>query len=226
MVTAKNALIAGESVKRVIGVRTQYVRGRVAKNQEYEGLLERNFLTLLRFDLTIASFVTQTITLPYFLNQAERTYTPDVLVKYKPDSKGNTRKITLYEVKPEEYANHPDDELAAKLAAGNLYCEARGWLFEVVTEEDIYIPRLKNAEFLLRFLHRKCDPGHLKLLLNRLRECNGCATPHELLAGVCRSPEGRALLLPDLWGMVAQRMVHTDLDVAFNMSSKIWEIEQ
>lgn len=31
MVTAKNALVAGESVKRAIGVRTQNVRGQIAQ---------------------------------------------------------------------------------------------------------------------------------------------------------------------------------------------------
>jgi hypothetical protein len=225
MVIAKNAIVAGESIKRVIGVRTQNVRGQIAKNQEYESLMERDFLTLLRFDRTIESFVTQSITLPYSLNQKSRTYTPDVLVKYKPDGRGHTRKITLYEVKPEEYADHPDDELAAKFAAANLYCADRGWLFEVVTEPDIYTPRLKNVEFLLRFLDRACDPGHVKLLLDQLRQWNGCATPHVLLAGIYRSPESRALLLPDLWGMVAQGIVHTDLDVALTMRSEIWEIE-
>lgn len=225
MINAKNALIAGESVKRVIGVRTQNVRGQIARQQQYESLLERDFLTLLRFDRTVESFVTQSVTLPYSLNGARRTYTPDVLVKYKPDSMGKTRKITLYEVKPEEYANDPDDELAAKFAAANLYCVDRDWIFEVVSEPEIQTPRLRNADFLLRFLDRRCDPGHVKLLLEQLRLWNGCATPHALLAGIYRSPESRAHLLPDLWGMVAQGVVQTDLDAELTMSSEIWEID-
>lgn len=225
MVNAKNTLIAGEAIKRTIGVRTQNVRGQIAKNQQYESLLERDFMTLLRFDRTVESFVAQTVTVPYVLNRTKRTYIPDVLVKYKPDSQGFRRKTTLFEVKPEEYANDPDDELAAKLAAANLYCADKGWSFEVVSEPDIYTPRLKNAEFLLRFLERKCDPSHVKLLLDQLQQWNGCATPDALLAGVYRSPENRAALMPDLWGMVAQGIVQTDLDIELTMRSEIWKIE-
>lgn len=224
MINAKNTLIADESIKRAIGVRTQNVRGRIAKHQEYESLLERDFMTLLRFDRSVDSFVAQTITLPYTLNGIKRTYTPDILVKYKPDSQGMTRKTTLFEVKPAEYANDPDNELVAKLSAANLYCTDRGWLFKVVSEPDIYTPRLKNAEFLLRYLDRKCDPCHVQLLLDQLKQWNGCATPHALLAGIYRSSESRATLLPDLWGMVAQGIVHTDLDAELTMRSEIWEI--
>lgn len=224
MVNAKNTIIAGESVKRVIGVRTQNVRGQIAKNQQYESMLERDFLTLLRFDRTVESFVTQSITIQYTLNQAKRTYTPDVLVKFRPNSQGKTRRNTLYEVKPQEYADDPDDELAAKFAAANLYCADRDWQFEVVSEPQIYTPRLKNAEFLLRFADRKCDSGHVKLILDQLRIWNGCATPHALIAGIYQSPEYRARLLPDLWGMVAQGLVRTDMEIELNMRSEIWEI--
>jgi len=226
MVNAKNSPITGVNVKRAIGVRTRNVRGRLAKDQEYESLLERDFLTLLRFDWTVESFISQSVVLPYELNGVPRSYTPDVLVKFKPDSMGKVRKTTLYEVKPEEYADHPDDELAAKFAAANLYCDRTGWVFEVVTESQIYTPRLINADFLLRFVGRTCDPGHVEMILDQLRQWNGCATVEALLAGVFRSSESRAHLLPDLWGMVANGMVYTDLDLALTMRSYIWEVDQ
>ncbi|MES2282496.1 MAG: TnsA endonuclease N-terminal domain-containing protein [Pseudomonadota bacterium] len=223
MINAKNSLIIGASTARSIGVRTQNVRGRIAHRQEYESLLERDFFTLLRVDISVESFITQPIEIPYELGGVRRVYFPDVLVKYRPDSQGAVRRTTLFEVKPEEYADHPDDELAAKLAAANLFCPSMGWDFKVVSEPDIYTPRLKNANFLLRFIERKCDPVHKKLLLEQLRAWNGCATPKALLAGVFRSTESQAGLLPDLWTMVAQGTVLTDLDAPLTMNSEIWE---
>ena len=224
MLNAKNKPIAGSQVGRTIGVRTQHVRGQIARRQEYESLLERDFLTLLRFDSSVESFLTQSIEIPYTLNGRARTYTPDVLVKYKPDSQDKVRRTTLFEVKPQEYADHPDDELAAKLAAANLFCPLQGWDFQVVTETDIDTPRLGNANFLLRYIHRKGDAGQQKVLLEQLRLWNGCATPQALLAGIYRSKESQAALLPDLWTLVAQGMVHTDLDAPLTMNSEIWEI--
>lgn len=224
MLIAKNKPIEGSHVGRTIGVRTQYVRGRIAERQEYESLLERDFLTLLRVDNSVDSFITQPVKIPYLLEGRARSYTPDVLVKFRPDSQGMVRRTTLFEVKPQEYADHPDDELAAKLAAANLFCPSQGWEFKIVTEEDIDTPRLGNANFLLRYMERKGDTGQQKLLLEQLRLWNGCTTPRAILAGIYRSRESQAALLPDLWTLVAQGRVCTDLDSPLTMNSEIWEI--
>lgn len=224
MLNAKNTPIKGSYQGRAIGVRTQNVRGRIASRQEYESLLERDFLTLLRFDHSVESFITQPVKISYTLDGAARTYTPDVLVKYRADSQGAVRPTTLFEVKPQEYADHPDDELAAKLAAANLYCPTLGWVFEVVTEAEIDTPRLKNANFLLRFVERKGDPGQMNMILEQLNVWNGCATPNALLGGIYRSKESQAGLLPDLWTLVAQKLVRVDLDAPLTMNSEIWEI--
>ncbi len=225
MIIAKNTQIDGSYTARRIGVRTQHVRGRIAERQEYESLLERDFLTLLRMDLTVESFVTQPIAIPFVHGDVARTYTPDVLVKYKPDSQGVVRQTTIFEVKPEEYADHPDDLLAAKLAAANLFCPQHGWRFEVVSEPDIRTPRLANANFLLRYRQRTCEPGHQRLLIEQLRLWNGCATPRALLAGIYRSRDGQAGLLPDLWTLVAQGLVQCDLDAPLTMATEIWEVD-
>lgn len=223
MINAKNTPINGAKTVRPIGVRTRHVRGRIANRQEYESLLERDFFTLLRVDSSVEAFITQPIEIPYQLDGTRRDYVPDVLVKYKADSQGFVKRTTLFEVKPEEYADSPDYELAAKLAAANLFCPSMGWDFKVVSEPDIRTPRLVNANFLLRFIDRKCDPGQKRLLLDQLRDWNGCATPRALLAGVYRSIENQAGLIPDLWTMVAQGTVLADLDAPLTMNSEIWE---
>lgn len=223
MISAKNHPIVGTKTARKIGVRTQHIRGQIASLQEYESLLERDFMTLLRIDNSVESFISQAVEIPYLLNGRERTYTPDVLVKFKPDSQGKTRRTTLFEVKPEEYAENPDDELAAKLAAANLFCPIHGWDFCVVTETDIRTPRLENANFLIKFLNRVGDGAQQAMLLEQLRIWNGCSTPRAILAGVYRSQVSQDALLPDLWTLVAKGKIVVDLEQPITMNSEIWE---
>lgn len=225
MANAKNTHIPGSNKARNIGVSTRYVRGQMAESQQYESMLERDFLMLLRIDRTVESFLCQHIQIPYTLFGQARTYTPDVLVKYKPDHDGVVKQTTLFEVKPEEYADHPDDELAAKLAAANLFCPEQGWRFEVVSEPDIRIPKLKNAEFFLRYLDRKGDPDQKKALLKQLQRM-GDTTSRSLLDSVARTPQSQAAWSPDLWTLIAQGHIGVDWDEPFSMSSEIWEIDQ
>lgn len=224
-INANNAALVPKSPVRRIGVRTSQVRGRIAKNQEYESLLERDFLTILRMDPTVESFITQPVKIPYDLQDAARTYVPDVLVSYKCDSLGRKRIPTLVEVKPSEYADHPDHELAAKFAAANLFCESVQWEFAIVTERDIHTTRFANADFLLRFKDRECNPSHVELVREQLRLWNGCATVKALISGVFRSPDSQASLLPDIWTMVVNGLVYVDLNEPLGMKSEIWSRE-
>lgn len=209
---------------RKIGVRTSQVRGRIAQGQEYESLLERDYLTLLRMEPMVASFVTQPVTIDYVLDGVARTYVPDVLVGFKVDSVGKKKKPLLVEVKPQEYADHPDDELAAKLAAAVLFCERAGWSFEVVTEREIYTPRLTNANFLVRYKDRECDPAHIEMIQDQLRLYEGCATPTQILEGAYQSPLNQAKLLPDLWTLVANGALYANLNLPIDMNSEIWSL--
>lgn len=224
-INANSAFKSPQMPVRTIGVRTTQVRGRLAKNQEYESLLERDFLTILRMDPTVESFISQPIKIPYDLQGDARTYVPDVLVSYKADSMGRKRNSTLVEVKPSEYADHPDHELAAKFAAANLFCEGVQWEFAIVTEREIHTTRFANADFLLRYKDRECDPSHVELIRDQLRLWNGCATVKALISGVFRSPDSQAALLPDIWTMVVDGLVYVDLDEPLGMKSEIWSRE-
>jgi hypothetical protein len=222
MLNAKFEAAPGARSVRKIGVKTEHVRGRIAQNQEYESLLERDFMTLLRMDRSVASFVAQPVVVRYLMGTRDRSYVPDVLVRYKPDSQGAQRPPSLVEVKPWEFLDPPDAELTAKFTAAQRFCAQEGWKFLVVSERDIDTPRLANASFLLRYVKRECDPAHKELLLEQLELWNGCATASALLAGVFRSRHSQAELLPDLWTLVAQGGLFVDLDAPLNMNSQIW----
>lgn len=222
----RNSPINPTKPVRKIGVRTTQVRGRIRSNQEYESLLERDYLTLLRMEPMVESFITQPVVIPYELQGRPRTYVPDVLVSYKADSQGKRRRKTLVEVKPAQYADHPDDELAAKLAAANLTCESLGWEFRVVTEDHIYTPRLKNSDFLVRYKDRVCMPEGELMLIDRLWLSGGKSTPDKLIHGASRTPHTRAQMLADLWTLVANGVFYIDLDEPLTMNSTVWSLRK
>lgn len=206
---------------RRIGVKTQHVRGKLG-GQEYESLLERDFLKILRFDPTVDTVLTQPLKISYEVQGAKRTYVPDVLATFKADSQGVVPKPVLYEVKPQEYAEHPDYSLAEKFSAATLYCDERNWVFKVVTETDISPSRLENVNFLSRYQGRSIHQGHRQLIRDQLTRWNYCATIQALLTSIYRTRTAQAELLPDIWTLLAAHELGVDLDLPLTMTSEIW----
>lgn len=219
--TKRQAEIPAKPVRR-IGVKTQHVRGQLVGGQEYESLLERDFLKILRFDPAVDTLLTQPLKITYDVQGAKRTYVPDALVTFKPDSQGVVPKPVLYEVKPLEYAEHPDYSLAEKFSAATLYCDERNWIFKVVTEADISASRLENINFLSRYQGRPIHKGNRQLIREQLARWNDCATIQALLTSIYRTPTAQAELLPDIWTLLAAHELAVDLDLRLTMTSEIW----
>lgn len=219
--TKRPAEVPVRPVRR-IGVKTQHVRGKLVGGQEYESLLERDFLKILRFDPAVDTLLTQPLKISYEVQGAKRTYVPDALVTFKADSQGVVPKPVLYEVKPQEYAEHPDYNLAEKFSAATLYCDERSWVFKVVTEADISASRLEGVNFLSRYQGRLVHQGHRQLIRDQLARWNDCATIQALLTSIYRTPTAQAELLPDIWTLLAAHELGVDLDLPLTMTSEIW----
>jgi len=204
---------------RRIKAKPGYVTGQLAIGQQYEDLLERDFLKLLQFDLSVREFTAQPIQIKFEYQGAIHSYTPDVLIHYHPGPRGGQRKSDLVEVKPaiyEERASTPD---AAKFAAARRICDREGWRFLIVRERSIRIPRLGNADFLVRYIHRAHNPAMTARLLEQLVALGGTATADELMSRVCAEPNERGVWFPELWTLVAQRKIAADLDQPLTMKS-------
>lgn len=187
-----------------------------------ESTLEEDFFFLLDNSELVDWFEEQPLEISYQLPSENkvRTYTPDVLVRYK-DIDG-TLSFVLYEVKFRSELIKSWFKLKPKFKAAMKICKSRGWKFKVVTEKEIRIPLLKNLEFLFHF-SRSLSPVEIAMRSAIFNALNilGSSTPSEVLAVIFHEPMKRAEALPILWRMIYERSIKADLNQPLNMNSKI-----
>jgi TnsA endonuclease N terminal len=197
------------------------VRGTTQEGQQFESILENDFYTLLRFDPGVLAYRTQPCQVSFESNARPHIYTPDVLVEYQPIL---NRCPELIEVKPAKFAKNPDPPMRERFIAATAYSERQGWIFRVVTEEDISENRVKTARFLMRYKGRVPDEAFAALALKVLAEVESASL--NALVQMCQQHhENRARLLTELWTLIATRRVGVDLDSELTMKSTVWTLE-
>ncbi|QZA77467.1 TnsA endonuclease N-terminal domain-containing protein [Deefgea tanakiae] len=210
------------------------VTGTVPDGQVFESTLEEDFFTLLRFNRLIESFEAQPVTVEW-LDDAKkiRTYTPDVLVRYRKDLQESANlSPVLCEVKPDfnEASKSPrrrgpprtenSTENEQKWAAARVFAARRGWEFKVVRESEIRTPYLANVRFLLRYVERDVESRYESALLAVLVEHSVLSL--EAWAGqLSKSLEERAKLLPTCYRLIALQTVVADLKAPLTLNTLI-----
>jgi hypothetical protein len=192
----------------------------------FESALERDFYVLLDFDPTVAHFEEQPVTIAYQDPRGvRRTYTPDVLVHYRP-ALPNQREPRpgLYEIKYRDDLRTHWQDYQSKFKAARRYARAQGWVFRLITEREIRTPYLKNATFLRQYHDRGLDRGDRHRMLALLAG-RGETSPETLLASLSPDRWERARLLPVLWYLIAVGEVGADLTVPLTMHSCIWSLD-
>ena len=118
---------------------------------EFESLIERDFVFLLDFEPDVAFFVEQPLTIEYEQDGRRRHYTPDFHVVWK-------RQNILVECKPEQLIHLPLNQ--AKSEVAREWCTARGWRFQLVTDNQLRSGyRLENVKFLTQFARYQIEPA-------------------------------------------------------------------
>ena len=137
-----------------------------ASEQEFESSLEEDLMILLQFDAEVDYFESQPLVISY-LDIAGRThtYTPDVLVYYKPSTE---KPPLLCEVKYRTDYREKLAELRPKFKAAFRFAKLNHMRFRVMTDREIRTTYLSNAKLLLRYRDIKVDPDHIGLLLDAL----------------------------------------------------------
>lgn len=197
------------------------VTGTVPNGQKFESKLEEDFLVLVRFDPDVAEFTTQSETVSWISDDGSRhTYTPDVLIKYRP---GTERKTALVEVKPDldsdaSYQWKPprnEDPRANQLKweAATLYAKQRGWDFHVEYEKTIRTPYLANARFLLRYFERGEPSQYDRPLLDMLQQ-HGIMTLKAWCESISSLRTEQAHIYPACYRLIAHRNVKADLQTS------------
>jgi hypothetical protein len=129
---------------------------------DFESLIERDFIFLLDFDPQVEAFSEQPLTIEYEADGQQWRYTPDFHIIR------NGRYI-LVECKPEKLVQLPKNQ--RKIAAGQAWCAAKGWTYQLVTDTQLRRGyRLPNIKLLTQFARYPLHPeirnrimGHLLL---------------------------------------------------------------
>lgn len=116
----------------------------------FESLLERDFIYLLDYDARVEWFEEQPLTIEYQHDDQTLHYTPDFHVV------GAGQQI-IVECKPARFVEAPDNQ--RKFAVARAWCAARGWEFQVVTDQQIRAGhRLANIIRLTQYARLSLDP--------------------------------------------------------------------
>lgn len=184
----------------------------------FESLLERDHMILLEFDDAVEKFEEQPVRIPLPAGKGGggRTYVPDILVHYRPGRSGKVKKPRLAEVKTRKDLEKNAAKYAPKFSAARRYAAERAWEFQVVTEEDIRIPRLPNLKFLREYHLIEPARADTARVLQALDAAGGWIELGDFLdPPLCQSDEERLAMLPVIWHLVAVGRFHVDLDRPF-----------
>ncbi len=189
----------------------------------FESSLERDFLLLLDFDPDVKCFEEQPVKIIYDdANGRRRTYTPDVLVRYRNDSpQAKHTKPLLCEVKYRDDLRQHWAEYRPKFRAAGRYARQQGWRFRLVTERHVRTPYLENVKFLRPYRTLPVNDSYRTQLLSTLATLEA-TDPASLLAAVFEDRWQQAQLLPMLWQLVATRQIGADLEQPLTMQSGLW----
>jgi hypothetical protein len=224
MDTPRKNVDTPKGVRRITGS-ARSLTGEV-NGQEFESALERDLLMLVHWDHEVDWYQSQPVKIEFKdPDGKKRSYTPDLLVKFKSvkkaDKTTSQRKPLLCEVKyRKEYAKKWK-ELKPKFRAARAYCKKNGYDFAVMTDREIRTEFLKSVQFLWSYRFATFYPDHndkLKEVLSEMGE-----TDVFTLVNTCYSDKiQRGEAQWTLWCMIARGQVHCDLRLPLTPKSRIW----
>lgn len=188
----------------------------------FESTLERDFLTLLEFDPQVIIYDVQPVVVSWVDSEGmRRTYTPDVLIKYRKGGCAYSSFDTiLCEIKYRSEIVKKWSDLKPKFKAAIKYSGEMGWRFKIFTEQEVRTIYMENARFLLPYMSKGIDDAYAEMLLNKLIERRQCSI-EGLLNSVFLDRWAQAELIPTLWYLIGLGRIKTDLNMPLTMSSEI-----
>lgn len=215
------------------GIKSSFASEKNATPLQAESMLEHDFLTLLEWDPRVARYGTQPLSINWVDGKGkERIYTPDVLVAYHglAMSRDPHLRTTVFEVKPTANLKRDWADLKPKFRAAIAALRPAGVRFKLVTENQIRMPLLDNARFLLsyktmRYVNASPREQEMQLEIRRALLRLGQTTPKSLLAVLTEKDEQKILYIPWIWWLMNCGLIKCDLTTRLTMSSVIWSID-
>lgn len=190
----------------------------------FESSLERDYFKILEFDNLVQEYVEQPVDILYKNNEAERHYTPDVLVFYRKDLEvSKDYSPLLIEVKYRKDLRENWREFKPKFKAANKYAAEKSWRFKILTEKEIRTAYLDNVKFLLPYKTKDIVDSNDSILLLDWIEKLDLTSPGEIIAAAAKDKYKQAELLYSLWVLIAIETIGCDLSIPLTMKSEIWK---
>jgi hypothetical protein len=193
--------------KNHLFVTGRYASAKNGEMRDFESLNEKDYLILLDFDPTVASFEVQPVKIP--VSGVPRGYVPDVLVHFHPDEFGQARPSLLVDVKHTTDLAKNAAKYAPKFEAARLFAKERGWEFKIIDETTIRTPYLSNLKFLRAFKGRLPEPSQIEIITRALSK--GALTFNKLLDYIAPSDQEKLSWIPIIWHMVITQLILADL---------------
>lgn len=194
------------TARKIKPVKGKHYRWKVPlfKNREMihcESRLERYFVRLLDFDRNVVEVESQPVCITYSYKGKPRKYYPDFKVV---NSDGRVR---IIEVKPKSKTQHPNNVI--KFIIGQMYCETKGWEYQIVTEDQIFNGFIQdNLDILRAFGHEVTSYDDLVYLLNMLSNTGTCTL--EALMSNCNKLTAE-VFYKCLYKLIYHQKVYVDL---------------
>lgn len=201
--------------KNYLCVTGGFASQKTGRMMSFESLLEKEYMLLLDFDDTVATFEEQPVNIP--LTGIPRGYTPDLLVRFHiPCDSEQVRPPLLVEVKhTSDLARHAE-KYAPKFAAAQSYALQMGWEFAIKTEHDIRTQRLANLKFLRTYRNLEVPEADCATILHVVARHNDGIFFHNLLAEIAEGEMQRLHWMPIIWHMVINQRLFANLDAALD----------
>lgn len=134
---------------------TGRLQSRFGHELEFESRLERDALVLLLFDQWLTDLRTQALAIMHSVEGKRHRYTPDFLATWETSSKSPYgSRQALIEVKYKETLEKDAAALTDRFSAAKRYCDERDMAFVIMSEDEIRVPSLANANRLLPYWNK------------------------------------------------------------------------
>ncbi len=170
----------------------------------FESLLERDLICLLDYEPSVEWFSEQPLVIRYQHSGQWRQYTPDFHVVHRVHN-------LLFECKPKRFVYDPKNQI--KFEAARLWCQERGWAFDVVTDEHLASNwRVKNIKLLTQFARYSIEPEIRGRIFTFLCSATGPVKVSDVMQGV--DPGAPQSIIIPILHLTFHHQVHIPLDDA------------
>lgn len=183
----------------------------------FESTLERDFITTMMFEPSVADIEEQPVTIDYVFDNRRRHYTPDYLVKYLKHAFTEPQH-EIIEIKYRKDLKENWLDYRRKFEAARSWAEKHKMRFRILTEHALRGPRLENLKYLIHFYSAPPDANREERI-HCVIAGSGSLSFSALLGRLSDSREEQAYYRRSVLRLLALRNLIADLNVPLDQTT-------